>query len=140
MTNPFQNLFQDIGYRKNFLIANNQQCPEDIIIQWRDFVQDIEDGYNCVPPEFDHDLNLVRADIDFPLNSSDLQEFEDHKNFCSAIHDIDKKFLSLTNEIKFLPIEWNWWQRRVLKKAGPEYADFINIHWTEKYGIRVEKI
>ena len=82
MTNPFQNLFQDIGYRKNFLKANNQQCPEDMIIQWRDFVQDIEDGYNCIPPEFDHDLNLVRADIDIPLNSSDLQEFEDHKNFC----------------------------------------------------------
>jgi hypothetical protein len=129
------------GYSKEFVNITDSlydyvMSPEDVIFDWLDFVTDLEDGYFFIPPELDNDLDVIRLNIDNLLSSEELEKYPDHHFFCKVIEEIDIEFKRLTFELKF-PHESVWWKRRVLKKAGRDYAEFANAHWGQKYGIEV---
>ncbi|MFC6997835.1 hypothetical protein [Rufibacter roseus] len=146
----FDTSFTDEEYRKRFGLVIQQQdsrlkssgasMPEDVILEWDDFVKELEDGYHDCPPEYDNDLDLARSWIDVLYSSAELANFNEHQSFKRIIDRIDEKFLELTQEMPHIPSDWHWTHRRALKRAGREYADFINIHWEQRHGVRVEVI
>jgi hypothetical protein len=146
----FEASFSDEEYRKEFmqliqrqesgLTSNGALMPEEVILEWDDFITKLEEGYHDCPPAYDNDRDLARSWIDILYPSAELAKFSDHQSFKKIIDKIDEKFLGLTQEVPHLPTDWHWTNRRALKRAGRAYADFINIHWEKRHGVRVEVI
>ena len=119
---------------------NRSVVPEEVILKWDDFVCKLKEGYTDNVEDYDYDLNAIRANIGPLLNSKELHKFTEHKIFCKAIEKIDTKFKELTYEVNFDAPYLKWWEKRLLKKAGRDYADFVNESWGEQFGFVVERI
>ncbi|MNE49575.1 hypothetical protein D3C80_1441050 [compost metagenome] len=116
--------------------------PVSAIQMWQEFIDEILDGYHYCPPEFDYDLQNIRPQIELMLRSSVLNSLSEHTSFIDEIERLDNIYRDCTMENPAWKAFENryWFKNRVLKFAGKEYADFINSHFSKKYGIVVKSI
>ena len=117
------------------------ETPYQTIKNWEDFVEEVIEFYDCIQPEFENDLDVNRGHIDKLLVESKLFDFPEHKLFIEKINFIDNLFKDYTFENPaWSALNTEWYHKRILKKAGEVYANFINVHFEKDYNIKVEII
>ena len=116
------------------------KSPSNTIELWKEFVDEISEDYDFIHVEFEHDLQNIRPQIELLLSDKALNRQNEHKRFISSIKELDDEFIVLTMENPaWKQLERRYWfENRVLKKAGPNYARFINDHFEKSHGIKVE--
>src|SRR5262245_54078630 len=115
------------GYGEKSVASN--LVLDVILVEWDDFVTDLEYGYEMSVYEFDNDMDSYRGPIEHLTSDKKLNEFEEHKKLNSIVDNIDKRFKQLTTEVD-LPNRKFWWTRRILLKADNEYFDTLGIDLT----------
>lgn len=110
--------------------------PDDLIQAWNAVVQRIEQGYNDLEPELDHDLDL-RDQVKVLTLDPDLQQIgKDHSRFIESIESIDLRLKQLIYDNPTYSDRANkqWWQLIILKKGRIKYYEDI---W-KLYQIQIE--
>lgn len=99
--------------------------PCDLIESWEFFIENVEDGYGDIGPEYDYD-RWVRNNIEPFLYEVSLDNFPDHNEFKKVIQELDTRFLTATQPNPSLSeLNSGWWNKRLPLKAGKEFIDFI---------------
>jgi hypothetical protein len=124
-------LFEDPLYAAQFLEATHQLLPKALPITavidgWAELVAKVEAGYNATPPELEYALSMAREPIDALLMEGSLHGFPEHRKFIRAVQQLDTRFLELTFEAPLHPEDFAWFHRRVPRRAGPEYVEFLS--------------
>ena len=108
-----------------YLLA--KESPIDTIDRWAGLIGEIEKGYNWEPGEFDSHLGLARTEVDDLLKHPALEPFSEHAIFRDTVSQLDECFRTLTFEHEREgQQETKWYNKRILKKAGPEYYSFFD--------------
>ena len=98
--------------------------PKEIIEAWASIVETVQDGYNDVEPELEHDL-LIRNKIENLIEDQELKQFQDHEMFKNQIFELDDKLKNLifiNPKIKRRP-DTKWLDFIILKKGRPEICE-----------------
>ena len=111
--------------RKFYMIC--KESPIDTIDRWAGLIVEIERGYNWEPLEFDSHLSLARTEVDNLLQHPELEPFTEHAVFRHTVDKLDECFKTLTFEHEQEgQQQLKWYNKRILRKAGPEYYGFFN--------------
>ena len=118
--------FVNREYLRAFYMIS-KESPIDTIDRWAGLIEEIEKGYNWEPLEFDSHLNIARMEVDNLLQHPQLETFKEHAIFQNTVNQLDEccKTLTFEHEQEGRQ-EVKWYNKRILKKAGPEYYSFFD--------------
>ncbi len=122
--------FEDPLYAEQFLLATRQllgspASATNVIDSWAELVTQVANGYNATPPELEEALITVREPIDALLMEGSLHAFSEHGKFIKAVGQLDARFMELTFEAPLHPEDFDWYARRIPRRAGSQYIDFL---------------
>lgn len=106
---------------------------KDIIEAYKGCLEYFEDCYQGILAEYDNDI-WIREVIEDTLTNELFKGYSEHENFIAEVARIDEKFKQITIEINNIHSKY-WWENRVLKKAGPLYAEDVKIFFGKEIEI-----
>lgn len=111
-----------------------KKSPASLVRQWDGFVSSCEEGYSWDVSEYNDEIG-VRTTLERILTAKTLVSYSELIGaLAEEVQKIDDRFRCLLQTDVELPDREHWWERGVLKRAGPPYADFHRA----AYGIAVE--
>ena len=106
---------------------------------WSELIDEIEEGYSWIAPELHNDLDNSRSYIQELIESKELRQFPEHKQFLELVSELDDRFRELSVENP----EWRdigyWWHQRLLKKGTYEYLELVRSFYHD-IGFEPEEI
>ncbi|MEO5673100.1 MAG: hypothetical protein ABIQ74_00500 [Chitinophagales bacterium] len=136
-SNEYARAFGDLAER----LFRVRFFPKEAVEGWRWLVNEVKNGYDDVPPEYDNDLDTTRDPLDTFLVDDTLNNFPDHETFKQFIQQLDREFKELTQvHPKWEQDRRKWWNNRVPKYAGREYVEFFHSDELKKIGLSITLI
>ena len=106
------------------------ESPEELLDQWREFVEGCEQGYEFNVMEYHTDLS-VRDRIEACLRSPGRTD----PVYAARVAEVDARFRALLQPgVEVGPADDPWWHRGVLRYAGDALADGLR----EWFSVEVE--
>ena len=102
--------------------------PKEHIQNWLEVEEEIEGGYNWIPPELDNEVGMVRDPIQKLIENKELKPFKEHEEFIKSIEEIDDRIKVNCHVNKRFKTRY-WWDDIVLKEAREVYCNFAWIQY-----------
>lgn len=100
--------------------------PAALVQQWRDFVDEVADGYSATIYEYTNDRS-VRDLLEKVFNDPGLQKFDETYALRHTVEDIDAHLRALCREdVEMDQPDAPWWRRCVPRTASGEFSDDLH--------------
>jgi len=109
-------------------ITTSQLTPDEQLLEWKEFIEDIKYGYNDTVIELRNDLDIERGSLQDLIDNTLLANNPSHNIFIEEVNKLDEILKDLVY-IDETSDSSTWWGKIILKDAREiYYASALEFH------------